>query len=462
VLGVYVAYKIGAGWYDTFVEKILKALEDLGIPKIGMLIVLFVASLLGLWLALPELGSAVFFWMGTLAPLWLPVLLLIVLWRSWIWYIRAYTLAKQEISTLEVMVPREIQKSPRAMEAFFDGISIGIGETTFIDTLIKGKTRPWFSCEIVSNGGRIHFYIRTLAFLKDIVEAQLYAAYPGIEIYEVEDYSALFSYNPEKHEVRGADFVLAQKDAYPIKTYIDYELEKDPKEELKIDPISHLFEILSILKPGEQLWIQILIRTNKDKVRERDPKTKKTKWFKKTDRWKQEAKEEIEKITEASRSEFTDVQGKKQKGLPTLTHGQTERIKAIERSIGKNGFDTGIRGVYIANKDVFNANRFVGMLGVFKQFSSAHLNGLKPAHWHLSFSYPWQDFRGILQQRTSYRVIDAYKRRSWFHPPYKTQHYVMTSEELATIYHFPSRTITAPGLERIPATKAEAPPNLPV
>ena len=59
-------------------------------------------------------------------------------------------------------------------------------------------------------------------------------------------------------------------------------------------------------------------------------------------------------------------------------------------------------------------------------------------------------------------VLDAYRRRMFFHSPWIIPTNVMTNEVLATLWHPPSRSIVVPGLQRIPATKAAPPPNLPM
>ena len=53
----------------------------------------------------------------------------------------------------------------------------------------------------------------------------------------------------------GCEFKLLKPDAYPIKTYIDFGLDKDPKEEFKVDPISPVIELFGSI--GER-------RTNVD------------------------------------------------------------------------------------------------------------------------------------------------------------------------------------------------------
>lgn len=439
-------------------EKFLKFFKDFGISEGGVLFILLTAIFLGLGFSAPSIFFRVLSSLIGLLPLWLPVILALLFWRVWISYVRAQFLASQDTTVLEVKIPREITKSPKAMEAVFDGLHIGIGETTFINRWIEGKVRNWYSFELASIGGHIHFYIWTRSFYKDIVEAQIYAQYPEVEIYEVEDYARKFEYDPQKYNVWGCDFKLDEDDVFPIKTYVDYELDKDPKEELKIDPIAHLFEYLSTIKEGEQAWIQIMFRTNKDKKREEG------KWFKKEDRWKAEAKKKVEEIKESTVLETDSILDPdvKVRGGPILMPADREKIEAIQRSVGKKAYDVGIRALHVGPREGFRGINTVALLGVYKQFASNNLNALVPTRWLFGFSYPWEDFRDIRQERMKHKIIDAYQRRSWFHDPYETPHFVLTTEELATIYHFPSRTIAAPGLERIPATKAGAPPNLPI
>ncbi len=242
----------------------LESLDEFGISSAGFVFALSIGVFFGIALTFPWIVGPVISWFIALAPAWLPIILAVVFWQFWIRYRRADFIANQETMVLEIKIPRDIDKSPRAMELVFSGLYIGFGETTFIDRWIEGNVRPWFSFELMSDGGRIHFYIWTRRRFREMVETQIYAQYPNVEIYEVEDYASRMHYDPERYGAWGCDFTLTNKDPYPIKTYIDYELDRDPKEEHKIDPLAHLFEFLSTLKPGEQVWYQIMVRTNKD------------------------------------------------------------------------------------------------------------------------------------------------------------------------------------------------------
>ena len=64
-------------------------------------------------------------------------------------------------------------------------------------------------------------------------------------------------------------------------------------------------------------------------------------------------------------------------------------------------------------------------------------------------------------------MLYAYKLRSYFEYPYKfygeSQPFILTTEELSTIFHFPSGMVSqTPTLQRVASKKSEAPSNLPI
>ena len=59
---------------------------------------------------------------------------------------------------------------------------------------------------------------------------------------------------------------MSKEDVYPIKTYIDYKLDKlETEEEMKNDPLASLIELMGTMKEGENMWYQVLIRANTTK-----------------------------------------------------------------------------------------------------------------------------------------------------------------------------------------------------
>ena len=118
--------------------------------------------------------------------------------------------------------------------------------------------------------------------------------------------------------------------------------------------------------------------------------------------------------------------------------------------------------MYTARRDAFNPSRIVGGLAAFKQFSSLDLNGFKPKKTTKAFNYPWQDPWGWRELKLKKRILRAYRERGWFYSPYKILPFVLNTEELATIFHFPGSSVETPTFGRIESRRGEPPPNLPL
>ena len=386
--------------------------------------------------------------------IFIPLFLFVAAWTLWVHHVRALFFAKQSYLVLEVKLPKDIFKSPKAMEFFINGLWQPGGEGSFMDKYWRGQTRSWFSLEIVSIEGDIHFFIWTKKSFRGAIEANLYSQFPGIELYEVPDYTLSAKFNPEENNIWGTHFALTKPDAYPIKTYMDYGLDKDPEEEYKIDPITPLIEFLGSIGKNHNVWIQIIIRAHA--AEDKDPVTGKLVDL----RWSKGGEAEIAKILDKAKSK-KDEAGKETPGTQ-LTKTQLETVEALERSISKNGFDTGIRAIYFAPKDVFNGSFTGGVIGGLSHFNSKHLNGFRPAHG-LGVKYAWLfDRKGEKLIKQKEELLDAYKKRMYFYAPHRTDHFILNTEELATIFHFPGGVSTTPTFTRIESKKAEAPSNLPI
>lgn len=438
--------------FDVFISSI----GDWGISRTLVLSLMYGALLTVLSFQVPDLFLFASSWVIGTAPVWLPVALIIGACRMWMWYVRTLFLSGRNPILLEVKMPREIMKSPRAMENALINLWQTSGEVTFIHRWWKGQVRPWYSFEITSFGGDIHFYIWTWKSYKNTVEAALYSHYPELEIYEVEDYASKFKFDPKQHLCYCIDWKFEPRsDAYPIRTYVDLELDKDPKEEYRVDPIAQVLEQMSAIKKTEQLWAQIMFRANdKDKVRV--PGT----LFEYKNRRDLIVDEEVKKIRESSfMQEPGNPKGAKR---PMQSWRQTEQLRSIERNYGKLPFEFLGRGTYISTPKDFHGPGYGTIRWLWRPYNNPqYMNQLRPRRWHAPFDYPWQDFREIRWRNTTRRFFDAYRRRAGFTSPWLTPAHITSPEVLATLWHPPASSAKAPGLQRIPATKAEPPPNLP-
>ncbi len=395
----------------------------------------------------------------TLSPIFLAIIFGRIFWDLWMRYVRAQFFFSQKYCVIEIKLPKDLYKSPLAMEMFLNTFH-NTADGNWYKILWMGETRPWFSLEIVSVEGQVKFFIWMRQSAKNNVQTALYATFPGIEVTEREDYARSVHFDKNEMKVWATEFAFTKPDSYPIKTYVDYGLDKDPKEEYKVDPLVPFLEFLGSVGPNQEIWAQILIRAHKKE------QTKPGHWWKKHDAWKASAEEEVHKIL--MRDAKTKVAGLKDEAtgytkMPSISKGEQSIVEALERSVTKQAFDAGIRVIYMAKKDFFNPSNIGGIIGNFKHFSAEHLNGFKPGGpWMGKLEYPWQDYKDIRRNRMSKWVIMAYKRRSYFYPPFDHNPLVLNGEELATLFHFPGAVASTPTLERVPSKKSEAPANLPI
>jgi hypothetical protein len=200
-------------------------------------------------------------------PIWLPIISAVIFWELWVRYVRYLFDLKTEKVLLQIKLPREISRSPVAMELAVLALHQVGGEFTVYDRYWSGKHRAIFSLEIVSIGGQVNFYVWLRKNTRNLVEAQFYSQYPNIEITEVVDYTKMIVYKPEENSIWGVHYIFTKPDAYPIKTYVEYGLDKDPKEEFKNDPLTSVLELLGHINEGEQIWFQMIVRAHKKEKR---------------------------------------------------------------------------------------------------------------------------------------------------------------------------------------------------
>lgn len=384
-------------------------------------------------------------------PIALPIILAFILFDMWVYYAREKFISEQENVLLKVVPPTDVLKTPLAMELFINGLYQVSGESDFVDVYWKGSVRPWFSLEMVSDGGKVNFYIWTTKKMAGYLESQIYAQYPGIEVIESPDYATETKFDDSRHKFWAAEFVFLQDNSIPIKTYVDYGLDKPMKDEEKTDPITPTLEFLGSIREGERVWIQIIVKAHKKE----DPKP--DKWFGKTDLWVDNHKKEVKKIRDA----YKEKDDNKPTPVSTI---QDKRIEAIERAQGKLPFDVGMRGAYLADKDVFSKGTTGGIMNAFQQYGSANLNGFKPTN-KPGVDWWWQDPFGRKERAQETQLLQDYRDRAYFHRTYmgrKRNVLVMNSEELATMFHFPGSVALTPNLERVQSRKSNAPSDLPV
>lgn len=129
-----------------------------------------------------------FYIIGKTFVWWGPFVTAYLAWGLYLAYIHARYFSRLDWVMLEIKMPKEITKSPQAMEVV---ISLMHQPTSgsLIAQYIQGRVWSWFSLEIASFGGDIHFFIRCEKKFKNTVESTIYSQYPEVEVFEVDDYT---------------------------------------------------------------------------------------------------------------------------------------------------------------------------------------------------------------------------------------------------------------------------------
>lgn len=375
---------------------------------------------------------------------------------------------------LAIDVPKDTEQTPKAVEQLFSTLSGAHMPLSAKEKYWEGVFQLSFSFEIVSIDGYVQFLIRMPEQWRDLVESSVYSQYPDAEITEVEDYvnEIPTHYPNDTHNIWGAEVILARNDVYPIRTYTEFE--DSVSGEFK-DPLASLLETMSKIKVGEQVWLQIIIkptgfdwpkRSEKEAYRLAGKKSPvKEGWLNKlfgplVGIFFLSSGEPffIPSDLESQNSSTTRKKDEMPSMMLHLTPGERGAIEAIERKAGKNGFECKIRLIYISPLDKYEVPRVIHpVFGSIKQFNTLDLNSFKPdPKTKTQIIYFFINYRKNLRRR---RLMEAYKARSGI---MGHDYFILNTEELASIWHFPSKYIIAPLLKRTESKKSGAPSSLPI
>ncbi len=371
---------------------------------------------------------------------------------------------------LAINVPKDNEQTPKAVENIFSNLAGSHTHITLWEKYWEGKKLEPYSFEIISIGGYVQFLIRTTVQLRDLVEAAIYAQYPTAEITEVADYvdKVPHNYPNDEYELWGTELVLTNKEAFPIRTYVEFE--HQISQETK-DPMASILEILSKLNPQEQLWLQIIVTPPaNDKWRDESIKVVKKMVGAKVEQQKGKIgkllQEPTNLLNEANRQIFAvgeeitakDKANEQFGKIFSMSPGERRVIELIEKKASKIGFETKFRMIYIAPKSIFLKGRGVSaVIGSIKQFNTLDMNGFKPHRLiKTAAKYFFVNRRIAARQR---KIIKAYTFRSNWAGSGKGK--ILNIEELATIWHFPMLTVKAPLVKKVESKRSEPPFTLP-
>ncbi len=299
--------------------------------------------------------------------------------------------------TLQVLVPRDNEVKIDAAEQMFSAIA-SLYQSGWQNFL---KTQPHLSFEILARSGDITFYVSVPAENKDFIEKLIYGAYPGADVTPVEE-PTIFS---EKGKVAFAALRLKKSDYLPIKIF----------RELPTDPLSSLTSILGKMRGQEGAAVQVLVAPTHSK-------------------WKKQGGSFVAHV-------------KKQESDPEkakFTY-DPKTLEAITNKVQRPGFKTVIRLVVSSDSKENAKMHLTNLIGAFSQFASDQNNFTKAKIL----------FKKLFMIDFIYRyfpVVDL---------PFYKQTSVLSSEELATICHFPNKSVETPHIHWLNAKRAPASSKLP-
>jgi len=302
-----------------------------------------------------------------------------------------------EMITLEVRLPKDNE------------IKIDAAEQMFSSFASLGNSGLWsffevddaLAFEIIGTKGKIGFYVSAPARLKDLVEKQIYAFYPSCDISLVEEPNIF-------HENGKVAFVaLKQKNSAfnPIKTY----------KELPTDSLSLISSPFSKLGDDEGSIIQILIRSTKSKHRDE------------------------------GRSYISSTKKKEASPEEATFRVDQKVLEKIDEKVTKPGFDVAIRLVTSAQTKEMADLHLKNLKTAFSQFAS-DLNSFTGARAFFSYGF---------------MVNFIYKFFPVFEFPFMKTVSVLSSEELATLFHFPNKTVETPFIVWVKAKTAPVSSEVP-
>lgn len=366
----------------------------------------------------------------TMPIIWIPlVVILILLGLNNYRKLNRLKVLNVDSVLLMLEIPRANDKKELAAEQLFASLHGILRDKA--ELRHSGGVQEHISFEIVSTGGQIRFYVWVPKILQSFVEGQIYAQYPTVQIYRMnEDYVDDRDKYPVTYE---AELTLTENEALPIKTFENFE----------VDPLAGITGTLAKLNPdnSEELWIQILARPIPDD------------WHKKTtDKWIQKIKSgrrffggsgsgpDWTWIIEALGALVRPPNGSEGDKAPEISERDKARIAEAEKKATKLGYEVKIRLAYLG-KDQTNAKlNMQALVGTFKQYNSTNLNG---------FRLTGGSFKP--------EELDAYKLRS-----FNEDGFILNISELASVFHLPHTSVETPNIVWASSKTAEPPSQLPL
>jgi hypothetical protein len=383
----------------------------------------------------PELAAGMLAFVGFFAPLWLPLLLAWIAWPLWLTFVRSHFVASIPYSTIELKPGPETPRSARPMELVFYALYHRT-DLSLSEIYLKGHVRMPWSFEILGHAHAVRFFVHLPTAHRAAVEARIRAEYRDIDIDLVRDYAREIPWNPYAMKLAMREYDLVKPDPYPLKTYTDYEGQKDRR-----DAFAEVLERMASVGDDEYAALSVIVRPHQ---RERKKMFGPLKDF----------------LHEDAQKEIVKLLGK-QGDINAVPDTTRKTIAAIEAALKKPSFDCGVRMMYVAPREAYSEEFAEGIDQIFEGFNDAELNCFEAYDPKKKINWPLSDVFAAVPALWSEYFLQLYRRRAFFFPPYTGNMFVLNTEELATVFHLP-HFARASALANIHGVRIEPPENLPL
>lgn len=348
------------------------------------------------------------------------------------------TLPKKKIKKEEGEAPKSEKEIISVMEQLYASLS-NIRETK--DVFIYGQPHLVLEIATPQIGEEIAFYLALPRGYEDVIEKQIHGFYPEASITRTEDYNI---FNPQGVSA-GSYLKLAKSYVLPFKTYQN--LEKDPLNEItntlsKLEEKGEGAAIQITIRPTlSKQWTAFGLKIAKEMQQGKNYELAKIRaergWFRRNLGYVFEA------IKGSPRKKTEPGQSSEAEEKLALTPLQEEVIKSLEGKASKVGFDVNLRLLVSAGSQPRAEQILSHLESAFVQFNAPNLNQLK--------SFRLKKGRGLkkLIYNFSFRFFN------------QRQKMLLNTEELTSLFHFPTTTIETPKVKFLKAEPAAPPANLP-
>ncbi len=328
----------------------------------------------------------------------LVILSIILLWCLFQLFVLWYKWKDREKRSLDsvtllVVVPEDNEVKIDAMEQIINSFA-SLYKGAKFKFLQRFVAQPSLSMEIVGTSEDIRFYFCVPKKFRDLVEKQIYSVYAGADIKEVEEPNIYTSEGKIEYVWLG----FKKSTFYPLKTY----------KEIPTDPLSAMTSALSKISPGESVAIQLVLSPTDGK-------------------WAKNGKSFISST-------------KKSESNPEKANYKVDarQLEAVENKCNKPGFEVAIRIVSCAPSTELAKTNISNIKTCFSQFES-----------------PWNKLSGIKIWLKGLFMNDFIYKYPVIHWGKVTT--ILSSDEIASIFHLPSKVIETPNIYWLKSKKAVAP-----